>query len=163
MRLFIAIQLSEELQRTITKTMHELKKQDVKGNYVPTRNLHLTLVFIGEMKDPEPVIKAMRSVKYKPFKLTLSEMGNFGELLWVGMKGKQGLSGLVKDIRTALDRAEVPYDKKKFMPHITIVRKMNGKWQNIQAPKGEMTVKKVSLMKSEMKDGKRVYTEVFSI
>ena len=26
-----------------------------------------------------------------------------------------------------------------------------------------MTVKKVSLMKSEQKDGKRVYTEIFSV
>lgn len=163
MRLFIAIQLSEELQRAVTKTMHELKKQDVQGKYVPTKNLHMTLAFIGEMKDPEPVIKAMQTVRYKPFKLTLSEMGNFGELLWIGMKGKQGLSGLVKDLRAALDKAEIPYDKKKFTPHITIIRKMNGKWQNIQAPKGDMVVKKVSLMKSEQKDGKRVYTEVFSI
>ena len=163
MRAFIAIQLSDELQKTVTKTMHALKGMGVKGNYVPIRNLHLTLAFVGEVKDPAPVIEAMKTVKYKPFKLSLSEMGNFGDLLWIGMKGKQGLSRVVSDLRAALDAADISYDKKKFTPHITIIRKMNGKWQSVSAPKGEMMVKKVSLMKSEQKDGKRVYTEIFSV
>ena len=37
---------------------------------------------------------------------------------------------------------------------------MNGNWKTVPAPKGEMMVKKISLMKSEVKDGKRVYTEI---
>ena len=90
----------------------------------------------------------------------LSEMGTFGDLLWVGLKGNQGLSAVVRDVRGALDAAGIDYDKKKFVPHITIIRKMNGNWKSVPAPKGEMMVKKISLMKSEVKDGKRVYTEI---
>ena len=37
---------------------------------------------------------------------------------------------------------------------------MSGRWQGVPAPKGEMTVKGISLMKSETKDGKTVYTEI---
>ena len=48
MRLFVAIQLSDELKKNITGTLHDLKQKGVKGNYVPTQNLHLTLAFIGE-------------------------------------------------------------------------------------------------------------------
>ena len=40
---------------------------------------------------------------------------------------------------------------------------MGGPWKKVPAPKGEMMVKKVSLMKSELKDGKRVYKEIYAI
>lgn len=163
MRLFIAVRLSDEMQSVLTNTMHQLKKAGVKGSYVPKQNLHLTMAFIGETKDAQSVKEAMQQVKYKPFRLSFSEMGTFGDLLHVGLKGNQGLSAAVKDIRAALDAAGIDFDKKKFVPHITLIRKMTGKWQSVPAPKGEMMVKSISLMKSEVKDGKRVYTELFSV
>ena len=39
MRLFIAIQLSPEMEKALVGCMHDLKKQGVEGNYVPARNL----------------------------------------------------------------------------------------------------------------------------
>ena len=69
----------------------------------------------------------------------------------------------IQHVGEALDAAEIPYDHKKFVPHVTIIRKMGGPWKKVPAPKGEMMVKKVSLMKSDLKDGKRVYSEIFSI
>ncbi len=163
MRLFIAIRLSEELTASVTGTMHGLKKAGVKGSYVPSGNLHLTLAFLGEVQDRTPVEEALRTVRFRPFRLSLSGMGSFGDLLWVGLKGNQGLSGLVRDIRAALDAAGIEYDRGKFVPHITIIRRSSGKWQQVPAPRGEMMVRRVSLMRSEQKDGKRVYTEVYSI
>ena len=163
MRLFIAIQLSEEMKSSITGTMHALKKAGVGGSYVPTQNLHLTLAFIGETKDAAAVKEALGTVSFKPFRLALSDMGCFGDLVWIGLKGNQGMPAAVKSVRDALDAAGIDYDRKKFMPHITIIRKASGRWQQVPAPKGEMMVKKISLMKSEQKDGKRVYTEIFSI
>ena len=77
---------------------------------------------------------------------------------WVGMKGNQGLSGAAKAVRGALDEAGIAYDRKKFVPHITLIRKLSGNWKQIQAPKGEMTVQKITLMNSAQKDGRRVYT-----
>ena len=160
MRLFAAIQLSDELKSSITGTLHEMKKAGVKGSYVPTQNLHLTLAFIGETKNAAAAKAAVKSIEFKPFRLTLSEMGCFGDLIWVGMKGNQGLSGVARSVRKALDEAGIEYDRKEFVPHITIIRKAAGKWQQVPAPRGEMMVKKISLMKSEVRDGKRVYTEI---
>ena len=160
MRLFVAIQLSDEMKSSITQTMHALKKAGVKGNYVPSQNLHLTLAFIGETREAAAIQEALQTISFKPFRLSLSEMGTFGDLLWVGMKGNQGLSGVAREVRSALDAAGISYDKKKFNPHITIIRKMTGNWKTVPATKGEMMVKKISLMKSEVKEGKRVYTEI---
>ncbi len=162
MRLFVAIQLSDEMKKTLTQTLHDLKKKGVSGSYVPLQNLHLTLAFIGETDNPGAVKDALKAVSVKPFRLTLSEMGSFGDILWAGVKGNQGLSGAAKSVRDALDAAGIGYDKKKFSPHITLVRKASGSWKSIPAPKGDMMVKKISLMKSSIKDGKPVYSEVAS-
>ncbi len=162
MRLFVAIQLSEDIKKSITSTMHDLKKAGVKGSFIPTQNLHVTLAFIGETKDPGAVKDALSRISIKPFRLTLSDMGCFGDLLWVGVKGNQGLSGAAKSVRDALDNAGIDYDRKKFTPHITVIRKASGNWKQVQAPKAEMMVKKISLMKSSVKDGKTIYTEVLS-
>ena len=136
MRLFVAVRLSEEMKKEITATMHELKKLDVKGKYVPADNLHLTLAFIGETTEPQAVKEALAA------------------------KGNQGLAGAARSVRDALDAAGIDYDHKKFVPHITLIRKASGSWKQAKAPKDEMLVKNIFLMKSEVKDGRRVYSEV---
>lgn len=162
MRLFVAIELSDEMKKAITKTMHEMKKKGVRGNYVPMANLHLTLAFIGEMDDPGLVKDALKTISIKPFRLSFCEAGNFGDLIWIGVKGNQGLSSAARAVREALDHAGIEYDRKKFVPHITIVRKASGNWKGITPPKGDMMVKKISLMKTTFKDGRPVYTELGS-
>ena len=161
MRLFIAIPLSEEMKKALVACMHDLKKQGVEGNYVPAQNLHLTLAFIGEYDDPEKVKEVLRSVPLPSFRMSLSEKGNFGNLLWAGVKGNQKLKTYVKDLRDALRAAGIPFDDDKFIPHITLIRKAAAKKAyQARLPKVEMTVRKVSLMRSEMKNGKTVYREM---
>ncbi len=115
MRLFIAIPLSEEMKKALVACMHDLKKQGVEGNYVPAQNLHLTLAFIGEYDDPERVKEVLQSVPMPPFRMSLSEKGNFGNLLWAGVKGNQKLKTYVKDLRAALKEAGVPFEDDKLL------------------------------------------------
>lgn len=161
MRLFIAIQLSDEIKKTLVACMHDLKKQGVEGNYVPAQNLHLTLAFIGEYDDPAKVRKVIGSVPLPQIRLSISGKGNFGNLLWAGVKGNQKLKTYVKDLRAALKEAQIPFDDDKFIPHITLIRKTVAKKPyEVHLSKAEMTVEKVSLMKSEMKNGKVMYREL---
>lgn len=160
MRLFVAIRLSDGMMKALTGTMHDLKKQGIKGSYVPMQNLHLTLAFIGEIQDLQAVKDALKNVSIKPFRLTLSQMGTFGNILWAGVKGNQGLSAAARQVRDALDEAGISYDKKKFEPHITLIRNMTGNYKSVSGPKAEMMAEKISLMKSSVKDGRRVYTEI---
>ena len=55
MRLFVAIQLSDEMKKALVGCMHDLKKQGVDGKFVPAQNLHMTLAFIGEYDNPGKV------------------------------------------------------------------------------------------------------------
>ena len=164
MRLFVAILFSDDIKKGLISTMHELKKKNVGGNYSPADNLHLTLAFIGETTNVEGVKRAMGRAAFAPFMLSLTELGNFGDILWVGAKGGQKLKAYVKALGIALDEEGIRYDKKKFEPHITLVRKAsNARPQGITVPKKEMMVKKISLMKSEQKNGRMVYTEIYHI
>ncbi len=161
MRLFIAITLSEEIQKELVRCMHDLKKQGVEGNYVPARNLHMTLAFIGEYDNPAKVKEVIKTVPLPELRLSISDSGKFGNILWAGVKGNQKLKSYVKDLRSALAANGIPCEKEKFVPHITLIRKVSArKAFQIRVPKLEMAVNKVSLMKSEQKDGKTVYKEL---
>ena len=163
MRLFIAVSFSKDLENTVIKVIQRLKYAGVKGRYVPARNLHMTLAFLGEVTDASAVEEAIRRISWRPFELKLTGIGNFGSLVWLGMDGGKALPALAEKIREALDGAGIPYDRKKFVPHITLIRKAAGHWQGIGSPGGTMVVDHISLMKSEVKDGKRVYTEIFRV
>ena len=145
MRLFIAIQLSEDMKRALTACMNDLKKQGVTGNYVPAQNLHLTLAFIGEYDEPERVKNVINSIPLPRLRLKLSEKGKFGDLLWAGIQENQKLNTYVKDLRA----------------HITLIRKSASKeTYQVHLRKVEMNVERVVLMKSERKNGKMVYREI---
>lgn len=161
MRLFIAVTLSEEIQKELVRCMHDLKKQGVEGNYIPARNLHMTLAFIGEYDDPAKVKEVIKTVPLPDLRLSISDSGKFGNVLWAGVKGNQKLKTYVKDLRSALAANGIPCEKEKFVPHITLIRRISArKSYQIRVPKLEMAVRKVSLMKSEQKDGKTVYKEL---
>ena len=162
MRFFVSIMLSDEMKEAITNKMHELKKNGVRGNYTPMQNLHLVIALTDEIKDSDMVRDALQTLKYKPFRLSLTDFGISGDSLWIGIKGNQGLNSLARDVRELLDKAGVGNNKEKFEPHITIIQKCTGNWKAVASPKGEMMVKRVTLIKPEMKDGKRVFKEVDS-
>lgn len=161
MRLFIAIQLSPEMEKALVGCMHDLKKQGVEGNYVPARNLHMTLAFIGEYDNPGKVKEIIGKVPLPEFRISLGDKGNFGNILWAGVKGNQKLKTYVRDLRAALAAEGIPCEKDKFVPHITLIRKVSSKKPyQFHMPKAEMTVKKASLMKSEQKNGRVNYKEL---
>ena len=61
---------------------------------MPAQNLHLTLAFIGEYRDPEQVKQILASVPLPAFRLALSEKGNFGNILMGRSKGKSETENL---------------------------------------------------------------------
>ena len=170
MRLFVAIKFSPEIENVLTDLQADLKTQGITGNYTNIQNLHLTLAFIGEYDDPKRVMDALNQVLFDPFTISLDEqIGNFGDILWVGTKKNPVLMSLDLRVRKALDSYHISYDRKTFRPHITIVRKAKayGKKEKYisekKIEKTSMTVEKFSLMESNRIDGKLVYTEIGSV
>lgn len=165
MRLFIAIPFSEEFKGELIRVQNEMRSNGVRGNYSRAENLHVTVAFLGEVADPAPAMRALESVPLPVLRLTSAGLGNFGELLWVGLRKNPALEEYVAQVRHALDVAGVAYDRKAFRPHITLVRKADWPYQVLveelaEAPRVRMTVDRVCLMKSERLNGKLVYSVV---
>ena len=163
MRLFIAILLSEEMREALCQIQDEFWDNGVRGNYTKEENLHLTLAFIGEYPNAEEVLEVIRSVSMKPFELRLSGIGAFGDLWWVGMERSEPLAAYVKALRHALSDAGIPFDRKRFSPHITLLRRavcdargMPG----VAVPPASMTAGRAALMHSRRGKNGMIYTEI---
>ena len=123
MRLFIAIQLNQKMKQLVSDVQDTFRWQQVKGDYTPEENLHITLAFIGEYGDPDEILELMQKVSFKSFSITMDKVGCFDELWWTGLEESSELEALVKNIRHVLADAGIPYDKKKFKAHVTFLRK----------------------------------------
>ena len=167
MRLFIAIRLSDEIKAGLSSVQSFLKNHGVRGNFTKLENLHLTLAFIGEYADPERVLDAMRSIPFEPFPIRLEGFGSFGSLYWCGLGESAALSAYAKRLRRALAENGIPFDRKKFSPHITLIRgasfDKNRGFPGVTIPEAAMEVDRVSLMRSDRTKSGMVYTEIGQI
>ena len=160
MRLFIAIKLSDAMKDSLIRLENTLYDRGVRGNYTSEENLHLTLAFIGEYPDFEPVLDALSSVSFRPFELSLEGMGRFGDLWWAGMRDSAPLTAIVRRIRRALAENDIPFDRKRFSPHITLIRKAAGEMPGTSPEPVSMQVDTISLMRSERGRNGMIYTEL---
>jgi len=160
MRLFAAINLSEPMKAALVHAQRELFDHGVRGSFTREENLHLTLAFIGEVPDAEPVLEALSAVTFSPFALRLEGFGCFGDLWWVGMRQSAPLAALALRVRRALAENDVPFDRKRFSPHITLLRRARGDFPEIRLDGVSMTVDAVSLMRSDRGKAGMLYTEL---
>lgn len=162
MRLFIAIELIDRVKDELAMIQKRIKLQGMKGNFTARENMHLTLVFIGEYSDPEQVSDALNDVVFEPMKIALDGFGCFRDLYWIGIKEDKGLIENVKRIRKALSDNGIPFDRKKFVPHITLVRNMEyDKDLPTDCPfPAAMDVEYISLMRSDRGKNGMIYTPI---
>ena len=163
MRLFIAIPLDEGMRRAVQSVQAEFRRHGVRGNYTKPENLHLTLAFIGEYPDPDAVLEAMSAVSPRPMRLRLEGIGAFGDLWWIGLGKCEALEAYVRALRRALAEAGIPFDRKRFSAHITLVRRAECGPKGMPGaavPQVAMEAERAVLMRSDRgKDG-MIYTEI---
>ncbi len=162
MRLFIAIELKDRVKDELCMIQKRIKLQGMKGNFTARENMHLTLAFIGEYSDPEQVSDALNDVVFEPVNISLDGFGCFKNLYWIGIKEDKGLTENVKRIRKALSDNGIPFDRKKFVPHITLVRNMEYyKDLPTDCPfPAAMDVEYISLMRSDRGKSGMIYTPI---
>ena len=163
MRLFIALQLSDELKDVLSEVTDTMRAQGIRANYVPQENMHLTLAFLGEAEaGAVPAIEeAVCEVPFSPLEICLGEAGNFGNLLYVGIEDNPELRKYVHALRQSLTANGIGFDRKKFKAHITIARKVESRQPfHVRVQKAGMTATGVSLMRSDRVAGGMRYTEI---
>ena len=122
-RCFLAIDLPEHLQAQITR----IQPPKARGvNPTAADQLHLTLHFLGEV-DPGDVMLTISSLQATRFTLRLTEPGYFktrdgGKIFWLGLEESPELLQLHQRLGSALREQGFRLEKRKFHPHITVVR-----------------------------------------
>ena len=92
MRLFYAINFSDEIKSRIADLRDELRAKSVRGNFTATENLHLTLGFLGECNSVQlTAAKAvLASLRIEPTAICIDCLRRFlrdaGDIWWAGIK-----------------------------------------------------------------------------
>lgn len=91
-------------------------------------NLHITLVFLGELDAPR--LAAVREiagrVPWTGARLVLDRIGHWkrSRIIWAGSRdGCEALTALADALRDGLQRRGFRVDERPFVPHVTLFRK----------------------------------------
>jgi len=123
MRLFIAIDLPDEIKKELRELQKEFRSL---GKMKFVNDFHLTLKFLGEVEENklEEIKRRLKEVSFKPFDLILENLGVFPNetyisVLWVG-----ALSEEVNDLQGEIDGKlqDLFPRENRFHSHITLAR-----------------------------------------
>lgn len=179
MRLFVALEISEEIRDAIAALVRELKPLDDSWKWTRVENLHVTLKFLGEIpfEKLEKFETSLRSVSCEwPIVVKFRNLGFFPNerrprVLWAGMESARGLSSLAKAIEEALAKLGMAREEREFTPHLTLARSKEGKVstrlrdalaKHSTSEFGEMNASAFHLIESKLKSAGAEYTTLES-
>ncbi|MGC9669065.1 RNA 2',3'-cyclic phosphodiesterase [Planosporangium sp. 12N6] len=145
MRLFVAAYPPPEVRENLAGVVGNLsvgrpREPGQSVRLAPPEHWHVTLAFLGDVPDPEVDLArsavdraverwqdAGRSDARTAPVVTIAGGGTFGRsrftTLWAGLRGDvDSLARLTEAVRRELRAARLPYDHKRFRPHLTIAR-----------------------------------------
>lgn len=166
MRLFIAINFPEKTKDLLCRNMAVLRAMAKQGRYTHRDNLHLTLVFLGEVEANrlEDIRRVMDSVTVPSFELTIGHGGRFrrdgGDIYWQSVSGSSRLTELYGQLYDGLKAAGFKLESRSYKPHLTLGRQVVISGD----PKLEtdtVLADRISLMLSQRIEGKLKYTELY--
>ena len=125
LRLFIGVPIPILLRQRMV-----VMQGGIEGaKWVERDNFHITLTFIGEVDEAtaEDIDEALSGVRTEKFRLRLRGTGNFAQgkypkVLWIGVEHNEVLTRLKEKIDRALAKYAIPFEKRKYVPHVTMAR-----------------------------------------
>lgn len=119
MRLFVAISLPDEIQEMIS----HLYCQFHGTRWTPPERLHITLAFLGEVKNKKlPLVhQQLESISFEPFILNCDHFGTFksGDI-WLSAEPEEPLIALHNNITRQLGEIGIEQHSRPFKAHITL-------------------------------------------
>jgi len=184
-RAFIAIDLSPEIRRMLEQVTRQLKERlaGVPIRWVPAENIHLTLMFLGDVsvKNLEILTKVLQNEvsSHQSFEFSVGGLGAYpntrhARVLWVGVEAPAELLNIQRGIETAVSRLGYAREDRPFSAHLTLGRvSRNAVSKDIhlisevlESTKvgflGAARVNAIHLLKSDLKPTGAVYSRVFS-
>lgn len=128
-RVFFALWPDDEVRAALVKASAALHVRHG-GRRTRPDSVHLTLVFVGAVEEGRlPKLKAMaEALRVERFEMDfdLEECWRHNHIGCLGAsEPPEHLGALVKALETGLHGLGVPFDKRPYKPHITLLRKAN--------------------------------------
>lgn len=130
-RAFLGIWMPESIAREMEAWRPRLEPLVRGARWTRTAQLHLTLVFLGEIA-PETVDRISPTVAafvggYRAPRIALSGFGVFpprghGRILWAGVESGGRLEAFARELRLGLERLGFPPEERPWVPHVTLAR-----------------------------------------
>jgi 2'-5' RNA ligase len=131
-RSFLAFKLPPDIKNIIRRVSDNLRKMPAEVKWVKTDNIHLTIVFLGQVKgtELEGVKGAAGAVcaEFGPFEVALEGVGCFPNrrrprVLWLGLKADLDRLNAFRDaLQEGLKPFGIKEEKRLFRPHLTLGR-----------------------------------------
>lgn len=174
MKIFYAINFDKQTMQNLKELQDDLRPQVYRGRWAPPENFHITMHFVGEIKDAELEFfkKALdESVKdMESFNLRFTSYGSFRRGLQDLIYVKAKYSGdSILFISEALRQNAGRGDDAPLKPHITLIRRaeMNHKTLKVLKKKRfdlpPIEVKSIELMESKKIEGALTYIPLYSV
>jgi len=127
MRLFLGLPIPSELAQALTRLTRAIELP--KGRRTAPDNIHLTLVFLGEVAEPTlpPIERELSELTFAPFQLRLTSLNTFPRagVLIAEVEPTRPLLYLQAKIAGAMARCGFPAEDpeaRPYRPHITLAR-----------------------------------------
>ena len=178
MRAFIAVEISDEVRKNITKIEKAMEEElpSDKIKIVDPQLIHITLKFLGEIDESkvEGIKEALSSIKFSPITLKCKGVGvfpneKFIRVIWVGIEEDNELHRLKKiadEVEEKMGALGFGKSDYPFSPHITIGRaKAKVEIANFlrkykDTDFGKFTVDEIKLKKSTLTQKGPIYEDV---
>lgn len=125
LRLFFGLELPESVRQRLLSVQRPI----VGARWQSADQLHLTVAFLGSVEAQllPDVREAARNLPVKPFDLTVSGIGCFGDPdhpknLWADVQPVEELTELHDVLNQRLAACGLGQEKRTFRPHITLSR-----------------------------------------
>ena len=139
MRLFVAVALDPPARGVVAAAVAALRLHPVLGTaavkWVESRNLHLTLQFLGEVETAAATAVAAALAPSSPLPAFPVALGSFGafpphgppRVIWAGLReGAPALGALREEVVHRLAPLGYRTDRQAYRPHLTVGRVRRG-------------------------------------
>lgn len=175
-RLFVALIIPDETKNQIKGIRKNIFPDEDKFKWEDDSKVHLTLKFIGEVKEEilEPITKELNFLEhFQKVNCTLEKFGFFFKakdeprILWLGLNLNKAIYSIVEELNQRLSKFSIPIEHRKFKAHLTLLRIKNdvpkdfiSKFSNAKIPENNFSANEIVLMKSELTANGSTYKEI---
>ncbi len=125
MRVFVGVDLHKDVKEELHRIQKLIFPSLAKIKWVPKKNLHLTLKFLGEVESVDEIHEKLSNISFDSFKVKLGDFGAFPSwknvnVFWVGVEPSKDVIKLQQKVDSELLSFSNTYQK--FSPHLTLGR-----------------------------------------